>query len=414
MRDGVDLFHEGLQGAGLLLDHLEERHYHALAESVGGREVGELVDEVEVEGRVGLVARFGGRLGVALVLVAVEAFPHAEFTIYRRINGRKGWMESMGLIGFEKGMGGLTWLCDQYNDILSELERWGGCAFLPALQAHSPQFVGQAEHIALCELSIDPASLLVLPSVAGGRAYLRVLRALLQHLLPSLLGHALLPLQVHRVDLPFYLLLLLPGLLAAQTGLCLVPAPARGPLLRAGVDHRDGGPAHEGDGLAGAAAFVVELLFGGYFFEGGYVVRVDEVGGDEGEGEDGLPADLRGSPLVLDHLRVGLPHEALVKGDALLAAQEVVLVLVDLLDLPPAQPLEDLVPLLLLCWQLPVGAAEALELFALVEPAFLPGADVCGEHGAHLGLEVADGVAPRALHAEVDCACRALVQHIEI
>lgn len=79
MRDGVHLLHEGLKCAGLLLYDLEEGYNHALAESIGGRETGELIDEVEVEGRVGLVVGLGGGLGVALVLVAVEAFPHSAF-----------------------------------------------------------------------------------------------------------------------------------------------------------------------------------------------------------------------------------------------------------------------------------------------------------------------------------------------
>lgn len=141
---------------------------------------------------------------------------------------------------------------------------------------------------------------------------------------------------------------------------------------------------------------------------------VDEVGGDECEGQDGLLGDLRRSPLVFDHLRVGIPYEALVEGDALLVAQKVVLVLVDLLDLLPAQPLKYLVPLLLLRRELHgllAGAGKAVDLFALVEPAFLPWADIDGEHGSDLGLEVADGVAPGALHAEIDCAGGPLVQH---
>lgn len=80
MRDGVDLLHEGLEGAGLLLDDLEERHDHALAEAVGGREAGELVDQVEVEGRrIGLRVGLGVRLLLALVLVAIETLPHITF-----------------------------------------------------------------------------------------------------------------------------------------------------------------------------------------------------------------------------------------------------------------------------------------------------------------------------------------------
>ena len=150
----------------------------------------------------------------------------------------------------------------------------------------------------------------MLSQVARGRARLRVIRSLFQHLLPPLLRHALLPLQVHRVYLPLYLLLLLSGLLPAQAGLGLSPAPALEPLLSARVGQRDGGPAHDGDGVAGAAALVAELLLGGDLFEGGYFVRVDEVGGDEGEGQDGLLGDLGRSPLALDHLWKGL-----VKGE---------------------------------------------------------------------------------------------------
>lgn len=82
MRDGVHLFHEGLKCSGLLLYDLEEGHDHALAEPVGGRETGELVDEIEVEGWVGLVVGLGRGFGVPLVFVAVEAFPHLAFKIY--------------------------------------------------------------------------------------------------------------------------------------------------------------------------------------------------------------------------------------------------------------------------------------------------------------------------------------------
>lgn len=117
---------------------------------------------------------------------------------------------------------------------------------------------------------------------------------------------------------------------------------------------------------------------------------------------------------MFNHFRICIPDIALVEGDALLVAQKVVLVLVDLLDLFPTQSLEDLVPLLFLKrelhWLL-AGAGKALDLLTLVEPAFFPWADVDRKHGSDFGLEVADGVSSGALHAEIDCAGGALVQH---
>lgn len=82
MRDGVHLLHEGLKSSRLLFYYLEEGHDHALAEPVGRRETGELIDEIEVEGWVRLVVGLGRGLGVPLVFVAVEAFPHLAFKIY--------------------------------------------------------------------------------------------------------------------------------------------------------------------------------------------------------------------------------------------------------------------------------------------------------------------------------------------